>query len=186
MRIKAFKAPTEEENKHDFLWRVKPNLPSPGFLGVFDRSHYEAVLIHRVRGLSTLEEVEARYDIIKDFEREVVAAGTTIIKVMLYIGEDEQKARLQERLDRPDKHWKYNPGDVDERQYWDQYMEAYQIAIDRTATPDAPWHVVPANHKWYARLAVAKLLLDALKGFDLQWPKAEFDPEVEKQRLAAT
>ena len=186
VRIKAFKAPTDEEKKHDFLWRVKPNLPQAGFLGVFDRSHYEAVLIHRVRGLSTLEEVEARYDIIKDFEKEVVADGTALIKVMLHIGEDEQKARLQERLDREDKHWKYNPGDVDERQYWDQYMEAYQIAIERTSTVDAPWYVVPANHKWYARLAVAKLLLDAFKGFDLEWPKAEFDVEVEKARLAAT
>ena len=186
VRIKAFKAPTEEENKHDFLWRVRPNLPPAGFLGVFDRSHYEAVLIHRVRGLSPLDEVETRYDIIKDFEREIVADGTALIKVMLHIGKDEQKERLQERLDRADKHWKYNPGDVDERQYWEQYMQAYQIAIERTSTPDAPWYVVPANHKWYARLAVARLLLDAFKGFDLQWPKAEFDVEVEKSRLAAT
>jgi PPK2 family polyphosphate:nucleotide phosphotransferase len=186
VRIKAFKAPTEEESRHDFLWRVRPNLPAAGFLGVFDRSHYEAVLIHRVRGLSTPEEVEARYDIIKDFEQEVVADGAALIKVMLHIGEDEQKARLQERLDRVDKHWKYNPGDVDERQYWDQYMEAYQMAIERTSTQDAPWYVVPANRKWYARLAVAKLLLDAFRGFELEWPKAEFDVEVEKARLAAT
>ncbi len=186
VRIKAFKAPTEEENKHDFLWRVKPNLPPAGFIGVFDRSHYEAVLIHRVRNLSPLDEVETRYDTIRDFEREVVADGTALIKVMLHIGEDEQKARLQERLDRADKHWKYNPGDVDERQYWKQYMEAYEIAINRTATVDAPWYVIPANHKWYARLAVARLLLGALQGFDLQWPKAEFDVDVEKARLAAT
>jgi PPK2 family polyphosphate:nucleotide phosphotransferase len=186
VRIKAFKAPTDEEKKHDFLWRVRPHLPPAGMLGVFDRSHYEAVLIHRVRGLSTLEEVEARYDVIKEFEREVVADGTALIKVMLHIGEDEQKARLQERLDRADKHWKYNPGDVDERAYWSQYMDAYQIAIERTSTQDAPWYVVPANHKWYARLAVARLLLDAFKSFNLEWPKAEFDVEVEKARLAAT
>jgi PPK2 family polyphosphate:nucleotide phosphotransferase len=186
VRIKAFKAPTEEERAHDFLWRVRPHLPQPGFLGVFDRSHYEEVLIHRVRGLTPLPEVETRYDTIKEFEREVVADGTALIKVMLHISEDEQKARLQERLDRPDKHWKYNPGDVDERQYWDQYMEAYQIAIERTSTPDAPWYVVPANRKWYARLAVAKLLLDTFRGFELEWPRAEFDVEVEKARLAAT
>ncbi len=105
---------------------------------------------------------------------------------MLHISSDEQKARLQERLDRPDKHWKYSPGDVDERLLWSRYMEAYEIAIGRTSSPDAPWHVVPANRKWYARLAVQDLLLDALRRIDPQWPKAEFDVEAEKARLAAT
>ena len=186
VEIAAFKRPTPEEEAHDFLWRIRKRLPAPGLIGVFDRSHYEAVLIHKVRGLSTPEEVESRYPVIVDFEKELVAAGTKIIKVMLHISRDEQKARLAERLERPDKHWKYNPGDVDERQYWDGYMDAYREAIERTSTDDAPWYVVPADRKWYARLAVHTLLLDALRSFDLEWPKAEFDVEVEKKRLAAT
>ncbi|CAN5602189.1 hypothetical protein BH10ACT7_BH10ACT7_19270 [soil metagenome] len=186
VHIHAFKVPTEEELKHDFLWRVRKELPKPGTIGVFDRSHYENVLIHRVRGLSTPEVVEANYGIIRDFEKEIVDSGTTIIKVMLHISSDEQKARLQERLDRPDKHWKFNPGDIDERQHWPAYQEAYQVAIERTSTPDAPWYVIPADHKWYARWAVQKLLLDALTALDPQWPAADYDVEEQKKRLAAT
>jgi polyphosphate kinase 2 (PPK2 family) len=155
-------------------------------IGVFDRSHYEDVLIHRVRGFSTPEVIEERYGLITSFEDELRAAGTTIVKVMLHISKDEQKARLAERLERPDKHWKYNPGDVDERQHWDAYMDAYRIAIERTSTDDAPWYVVPADRKWYARLAVQQLLLDALRGIDPQWPAADYDVEGEKKRLAAT
>ena len=186
IHLHAFKAPTDEEKAHDFLWRVRKELPAPGLIGVFDRSHYEDVLIHRVRGFSTPEVIEERYGIINDFESEVAASGTTIIKVMLQISSDEQKARLQERLDRPDKHWKYNPGDVDEREHWDAYQEAYQIALTRTSTPDAPWFVVPANHKWYARHAVQQLLLGALVTLDPQWPTVDYDVEAEKKRLAAT
>ena len=186
VHIHAFKAPTDEEKKHDFLWRVRPQLPAPGIIGVFDRSHYEDVLIHRVRGFSTPEAIEERYGLIADFERELVASGTTIIKVMLHISSDEQKARLQERLDRPDKHWKFNPGDIDERMRWPDYQEAYQIALDRTATADAPWYVIPADRKWYARWAVQGLLLDALRRLDPQWPAADFDVEEQKARLAAS
>ena len=184
VHIHAFKAPTDEEKEHDFLWRIRKQLPSAGSIGVFDRSHYEDVLIHRVRGFSTPAAIEARYGIINDFEAGVAASGTTIIKVMLQISKDEQKSRLQERLDRPDKHWKYNPGDVDERLLWDDYQEAYQIALTRTSTPDAPWFVIPANHKWYARWAVQKLLLDAMTKLDPQWPAADYDVEAEKRRLA--
>ncbi len=186
VRIKAFKAPTDEEKKHDFLWRVRPALPSPGIIGVFDRSHYEAVLIHRVRELSTPEAVEQRYGIIADFERELVQSGTTIIKVMLHISADEQNARLGERLARPDKNWKFNPGDIDERMLWPKYQEAYQIALSRTSTPVTPWFVVPANNKWYARWAVQSLLLDALRTLDPQWPAATFDVAEQQARLAAT
>ncbi len=186
VHIHAFKAPTDEEKKHDFLWRVRRELPRPGIIGVFDRSHYEDVLIHRVRGFSTPEVIEERYGIIADFERELAASGTTIIKVMLHISSEEQKARLTERLDRPDKHWKYNPGDVDERMLWPAYQEAYQIALSRTSTPDAPWYVVPANNKWYARWAVQRLLFDALTNLDPQWPQANYDVEAEKVRLAAS
>jgi len=186
VHLHAFKAPTDEEKKHDFLWRVRPELPQPGVIGVFDRSHYEDVLIHRVRGFSTPEAIEERYGIIADFERDLVASGTTLIKVMLHISKDEQKARLQERLDRPDKNWKFNPGDIDERAHWEAYQEAYQIAIERTSTPEAPWFVVPANRKWYARWAVQGLLLDALRRLDPQWPAVDFDVEEQKARLAST
>jgi len=186
VQIAAFKAPTDEEKRHDFLWRIRPRVPAPGMIGVFDRSHYEDVLIHRVRGFSTPEAIEERYGLIVEFERELVDAGITIVKVMLHISSDEQKRRLAERLDNPEKHWKYNPGDIDERGRWDDYMAAYQIAIERTSTESAPWYVVPADAKWYARLAVQTLLLDALRDLRLGWPLADFDVEVEKRRLAAT
>lgn len=184
--LAAFKAPTPEERQHDFLWRIENRLPEAGFIGVFDRSHYEDVLIGRVRELADAPEIERRYDAINAFEAQVAASGTRIIKVMLHISRDEQKARLMERLKRPDKHWKYNPGDVDERMRWSQYMDAYQVVFDRTSTEAAPWHVIPANHKWYARLAVQELLLAALEDIDPQWPGADYDVEAEKKRLAAS
>lgn len=186
IHLHAFKAPTDEEKQHDFLWRVRRQLPSPGQIGVFDRSHYEDVLIHRVHGFSSPEVIEKRYATITSFEREVVESGTSLIKVMLHISRDEQKARLTERLDRPEKNWKYNPGDVDERMHWDAYQDAYQIALTRTSTPDAPWFVVPANRKWYARWAVQHLLLEVLQGLDPRWPAVDYDIEAEKDRLAAT
>ena len=186
VHLHAFKAPTDEEKAHDFLWRVRRELPTPGRIGVFDRSHYEDVLIHRVHGFSAPDVIEARYGIIRDFEAEVVASGTAIVKVMLHIGYAEQKSRLEARLDRPEKNWKYNPGDVTERGFWPAYMEAYQLALTRTSTPDAPWYVVPADHKWYARWAVQHLLLGALQGIDPQWPAATYDVAAEKLRLAAT
>ena len=186
VNLHAFKAPTDEEKAHDFLWRVRKELPQPGIIGVFDRSHYEDVLIHRVRGFSTPEAIEERYGIIADFERSLGESGTTIIKVMLHISSDEQKSRLKERLDNPEKHWKFNPGDIDEREHWDAYQEAYQIALARTSTPDAPWYVVPADHKWYARWAVQGLLLDALRELAPEYPAVDFDVGEQKKRLAAT
>ncbi len=186
VRIKAFKAPTEEERSHDFLWRIERELPEPGMVGVFDRSHYEDVLIHRVRGLSAPEVIEERYAQIVHFERGLAERGIALVKVMLHISRAEQGARLLQRLDRPDKHWKYSPGDVDEREQWDAYMEAYQVAINRTAGPTSPWYVVPADRKWFARLAVHELLVEALEGIDPQWPVADFDVAVERERLIAT
>ena len=182
----AFKKPTAEELSHDFLWRIEKHVPHPGFIGVFDRSHYEDVLIGRVRHLADDAEIERRYGAIVDFEKGLTNRGIRIVKVMLHISPDEQKERLAERLDRPDKHWKYNPGDVDERELWPQYMDAYQTVFERTSTPNAPWYVVPADAKWYARLAVQALLLDALEEIDPQWPAADFDVAVEKARLAAS
>ncbi|MFD4422271.1 polyphosphate kinase 2 family protein [Agromyces sp. NPDC058484] len=184
--LTAFKKPTDEELAHDFLWRVEKVVPDAGMIGVFDRSHYEDVLIGRVRQLAPADEIERRYGAINEFEAQLAASGTTIIKVMLHISADEQKERLQERLDRPDKHWKFNPGDIDERLLRPKYMEAFQIAFDRTTAPDAPWYVVPADHKWYARLVVQHLLIQALEAMDLDWPPADFDIAAEKARLAAS
>ena len=186
VRHHAFKAPTEEERSHDFLWRIRQRLPEAGEIGVFDRSHYEDVLIVRVHDLVPEREWRARYDAIDAFERELAAAGTTILKVMLHISPKEQKQRLAQRLERPDKYWKYNPGDVDERAAWPAYMTAYQDALTRCSTDVAPWYVVPADRKWYARWAVQQLLLGALTAIDPQWPPAAFDVEAEKRRLEAS
>ncbi|NYI47690.1 PPK2 family polyphosphate:nucleotide phosphotransferase [Nocardioides aromaticivorans] len=183
VRITSFKAPTEEERKHDFLWRITKALPPEGLVGVFDRSHYEDVLIARVRELAPPDEIRRRYQAINDWEADLVEQGTTIIKCMLHISAAEQKERLLARLDDPTKHWKYNPGDVDERELWPAYQEAYELAIERTNTDIAPWHVIPADRKWYRNLAIGTLLLDALRAFDLSWPEADFDVEHEKQRL---
>lgn len=186
VHLRSFKAPTPEEREHHFLWRIDQALPRPGLIGVFDRSHYEDVLIARVRSLAPVHVVDQRYDEINDWERRVVDGGTSVVKVMLHISSGEQKSRLAERLDRPDKHWKYNPGDVDERLRWHDYQQAYQLALERCSTQAAPWHVVPADRKWYARWAVQQLLLDTLAALDPQWPPADFDVEAEKARLAAS
>ena len=186
VRIKAFKAPTAEERKRGFLWRIRNALPAPGEVGVFDRSHYEDVLVARVNKLARPDVIERRYDAINKFEQELVDSGCAVIKVMLHISSDEQKARLMERLDRPDKHWKYNPGDVDERAKWGDYQRAYEIALERCNSDAAPWFVVPADRKWYRNLAVTHLLVEHLKGMKLAWPLADFDVKLEKKRLAAT
>jgi len=182
----AFKSPTPDELAHDFLWRVRRELPGPGMIGVFDRSHYEDVLIGKVRRLAPPEDIEQRYADIVEFEDELVANGTRLVKVMLHISSDEQKERLADRLDRPDKHWKYNPGDLEERLVWNDYQDAYETAIRRTSTGTAPWFVVPADRKWYARVAVQKLLIDALASRGLDWPVAQFDVELEKTKLATS
>jgi PPK2 family polyphosphate:nucleotide phosphotransferase len=182
----SFKKPTPEELSHDFLWRIRNALPASGQIGVFDRSHYEDVLIARVRSLTSPEVIEERYRLINDFEREVTESGTAIVKVMLHISSDEQKERLGARLEREDKYWKYNPGDVTERLLWPAYQEAYQLAIQNTSTTAAPWYVVPANHKWYARAAVQQLLIETMRDFEQGWPPADYDIEVEKARLAAS
>jgi len=183
VKITSFKAPTKEELAHDFLWRIGKGVPGPGMIGVFDRSYYEDVLIARVRELAPAEEIERRYDAINEFEAELVGAGVTIIKCMLHISPEEQKARLLARLDDPTKHWKYNPGDLDERGRWGEYRSAYETTLERNNTEAAPWHVIPADKKWYRNLAVGNLLLETLRRLDPQWPAADFDVEAEKQRL---
>lgn len=183
VRTASFGKPTEEELAHDFLWRIHKQTPQGGEIGVFDRSHYEDVLVVRVHDLVPQSVWEPRYDIIKDFEADLAAAGTTIVKCAMFVSLDEQKKRLAERLDRPDKFWKYNPGDIDERGFWPKYQEAYQAMLDRTDTDGAPWHVIPADRKWFSRLAITELLIEALEALDLDWPPADFDVEHEKKRL---
>ena len=185
LKVFGFKAPTDEEKQHDFLWRIRKQVPPAGYVGIFDRSHYEDVLIARVHGFAPPEEIAARYKAIVDFEQELIAAGTTIIKVMLHVSLAEQKIRLAARLDDPTKNWKYNPNDINERDFWPKYMEAYEIAINRTSTESSPWYVVPADKKWYARVAVQKLTIDALTGMKLGWPKVDYNVAAEKKRLAA-
>lgn len=180
VQFKAFKAPTEEEKSYDFLWRIEKEVPAAGMVGVFDRSHYEDVLIHRVHGWAAPEELKRRYGAINEFEARLTGSGTKIVKVMLNISKDEQKARLLARLDEPAKNWKYSRGDLTERAFWDDYMAAYQAAFDKTHTEVAPWHVVPANKKWYARIAVQQLLLQAMEDLNLKWPEAEFDVALER------
>jgi PPK2 family polyphosphate:nucleotide phosphotransferase len=183
VRITSFKAPTKEELAHDFLWRIRAGVPGPGMIGVFDRSHYEDVLIARVRRLAPDEEIERRYGAINDFEAELTGAGVTVVKVMLHISPEEQKARLLARLDDPTKHWKYNPGDLAERARWAEYRAAYEVALERNNTERAPWYVVPGDKKWYRNLAVGNLLLETLRTLDPKWPAADFDVEAEKKRL---
>lgn len=181
VQFKAFKAPTDEEKSYDFLWRIEKEVPAAGMVGIFDRSHYEDVLIHRVHSWATPEELKRRYIAINEFEDRMTDSGTKIVKVMLYISKDEQKARLLARLDNPAKHWKYSRGDLDERAFWDDYMTAYQAAIDETNNDVAPWHVVPADKKWFARIAVQQLVLSAFSELKLEWPKADFDVAVERE-----
>jgi PPK2 family polyphosphate:nucleotide phosphotransferase len=183
LRITSFKAPTDEEKKHDFLWRIRKGLPTAGHIGVFDRSHYEDVLIVRVHQLAEADEIERRYDAINAFESEVLSAGITIVKCMLHISADTQKERLLARLDKPEKHWKFNPSDVDERARWSEYREAYEIALERTNTEVAPWHVIPSDHKWYRNLAIGQILHDTLARMAPTWPDADYDIPTQRARL---
>lgn len=183
LELTAFKAPSEEERAHDFLWRIEPRVPGPGVIGLFDRSHYEDVLIQRVRGFAPPEEIERRYGAIAEFEKRIADEGVHIIKIMLHVSPEEQASRLLDRLDTPEKHWKYNPGDVDERLHWKSYMEAFQIAIERTNAEHAPWFVVPANAKWYARAAVQRIIISELQRVAPAWPAVKFDVAAERERV---
>ena len=181
----AFGVPTEQERSHHYLWRIDRALPPAGKIGVFDRSHYEDVLVVRVRSFVDESVWSARYDEINAWEQRRVDEGTHIVKCALLVSPQQQLKRLAERLERPDKHWKYDPGDIDERARWDAYMDAYQEVFDRCSTDAAPWYAIAADRKWYARLAVTELLTHALEGMELEWPAAAFDVDAEKARLSA-
>jgi PPK2 family polyphosphate:nucleotide phosphotransferase len=183
VKITSFKAPTEEEKRHHFLWRVRRALPEPGYIGVFDRSHYEDVLIVRVHEWADAATIERRYDEINEFEAGLAAEGFVIVKCMLHVSAAEQKERLLARLDNPDKYWKFNPADVDERARWSDYRTAYEVALQRTNTEIAPWYVVPSDKKWYRNLVIGRLLLEHLQAMNLQWPAADFDVAEQRRRL---
>jgi PPK2 family polyphosphate:nucleotide phosphotransferase len=183
LRITGFGVPTPEERRHDFLWRIRKALPEPGYIGVFNRSHYEDVLVARVHGLVPQEVWRQRYEVINAFERNLVADGVTILKIMLHISRDEQLARLRARLDDPTKRWKFNPGDIDERGRWAQYQEAYRDALANCSTDLAPWFVVPADRKWYRDWAVAQLLQETLESLKLRYPDPDFDVDAQLERL---
>ena len=176
VRVWNFKAPTEKELAHDFLWRVHRRAPGAGYIGVFNRSHYEDVLIVRVKGLAPPEIVERRYDHINHFESLLTDEGTRVVKVMIHVSKGYQRERMVRRLEKPDKHWKFNPADLKERARWDRYMEAFEIALTRCSTEHAPWYVVPGEKRWFRDLVVSQLLLETLEDMDPQYPEPSFDP----------
>jgi PPK2 family polyphosphate:nucleotide phosphotransferase len=183
MHIKAFGPPTEEERKHHFLWRINRSLPPAGYVGVFNRSHYEDVLVVRVRELAPKDVWQRRYEEINRFEGDLVADGMTVIKVMLHISYEEQRERLLARLEDPTKRWKFNPGDLDDREHWADYQRAYADVLERCATKAAPWYVVPADRKWYRNWAVANLLLAHFDDLHLEYPYVDLDLEALRGRL---
>lgn len=175
VQVASFKRPSEEELAHDYLWRVHQQTPRRGQIVVFNRSHYEDVLVVRVHELVPKDMWRKRYDQINDFERHLVENGTTILKFFLYISKDEQKRRLQARLDEPNKRWKFAVGDLKERELWDDYVDAYEDVLSKTNTEVAPWHVVPANKKWYRNYVITKKIVEALEGMGLKYPEPKDD-----------
>jgi len=175
VRVASFKVPSEEERAHDFLWRIHQQVPRAGEIGVFNRSHYEDVLVVRVHDIVPKEVWKARYEHIRAFEQGLVDGGTTIVKLYLHISKDEQAERLQARLDDPSKHWKFRVGDLAERERWDDYRAAFEDAIAKTSTAEAPWYVVPADHKWYRNWAVLRILTETLRAMDPEFPPPEED-----------
>jgi PPK2 family polyphosphate:nucleotide phosphotransferase len=186
LRMTSFGPPTKEEKRRHFLWRIDRAMPPTGAIGIFDRSHYEDVLIVRVRNLVPEEEWRGRYDEINEWEQKWSDKGVVFLKCMLHISKAEQQQRLLDRLNDPNKHWKYNPGDVDERQLWDQYQAAYQDALTKCATDCAPWYVIPADRKWHRDWLLTQLVAETLREMNPQYPTMDFDVAAEKARLAAS
>lgn len=175
VKVKSFKRPTPAELAHDYLWRVHPHVPGDGEIAIFNRSHYEDVLVVRVHGLVPRERWSRRYAQINAFERLLADEGTTIVKFFLNISKDEQRERLQARLDDPDKHWKFSLGDLEERKLWDKYQRAYRDVLTKTSTDWAPWYVVPSDRKWFRDLVISTVLVKTLEGLDLDFPPAADD-----------
>ena len=183
VQLAAFKAPTKEELSHDFLWRIRRELPDAGMIGVFDRSHYEDVLVARVDELVEPEVWRRRYDRINRFEAELAASGTVIVKFFLHISPEVQQERLVARLDDPGKHWKFDPSDIAARAKWGDYQQAYTGVLERCNPDIAPWYVIPADHKWYRNWAVAQILLETLRSMNITWPAVDFDVDEQRHKL---
>lgn len=176
LNVQAFKKPSEEELRHDFLWRVHQHVPGNGHITVFNRSHYEDIVAVRVKKIFPEKVWKRRYQHILDFERMLAEEGTVIVKLFLHISKEEQKSRLEARLLNPAKHWKFNPDDLTDRERWDDFMEAYEDVLEKTSTSHAPWYVIPADRKWYRNLCVARVMVDTLKGLDMKFPAPDYDP----------
>jgi PPK2 family polyphosphate:nucleotide phosphotransferase len=186
LHVASFKKPTPEELQHHFLWRVRRQVPRPGLIGLFDRSHYEDVLVPRVEGLITEDVWRHRHEEINAFEAELVGQGVTVVKCMLHISPQEQAERLLARLDNPMKRWKYNPGDLDSRAKWCDYQQAYNDTLRNCDSDAAPWYVVPSDRKWYRNWVVASLLAETLTEMDPQFPQPNIDIDAERARIAAS
>jgi PPK2 family polyphosphate:nucleotide phosphotransferase len=172
-KIHGFKVPTPEELAHDYLWRVHARVPGKGTIGIFDRSHYEDVLVVRVHDIVPKKVWSQRYDQINEFEKLLAETGTTILKFYLHISKEEQKERLEARRDTPEKRWKFSLGDIEERAHWGDYQQAFEEVLSRCSTPYAPWYIVPANRKWYRNVVVARTIVSALEGLNMQFPQPE-------------
>jgi PPK2 family polyphosphate:nucleotide phosphotransferase len=175
--VTAFGRPSVEELAHDFLWRVHAACPRRGTIGIFNRSHYEDVLVARVRGLAPPPAIEARYGQINDFEKLLTESGTTILKFMLHISREEQAERLRARLEEPESRWKFNPDDLEDRKRWDDYQRAYEIMLERCSTPHAPWHVIPADRKWVRNAVIARIVRETLDEMDPTYPEPGWRPD---------
>jgi PPK2 family polyphosphate:nucleotide phosphotransferase len=185
VRVASFKAPTPTERRHDFLWRIRRQLPQPGEVVIFNRSHYEDVLIAKVRNLASDAVIDRRYAVINRFEAELAKRGTKVVKLWLHISQEEQRKRLLARLQQPDKRWKFNPDDLVERGYWDAYQAAYAIAVERCSPAAAPWYVIPANRKWYRNWAVSQVLSETMEAMKLTYPNPHLDVAALKKSLQA-
>ncbi|WP_300375725.1 polyphosphate kinase 2 family protein [Henriciella sp.] len=170
MQVQAFKAPSKEELAHDYLWRIHKAVPGKGTIGIFDRSHYEDVLVVKVRGFAPADVIEERYEQINQFEKYLTENGITVLKFMLHVGHEEQGERLKERITEAHKRWKFNPGDLEDRKLWPDFMDAYETMIQRCSTPWAPWHVIPADSRPRRNAAVARIVRGALEDMDMSWP----------------
>jgi PPK2 family polyphosphate:nucleotide phosphotransferase len=175
--VTAFRRPSEEELAHDFLWRAHAAAPKRGFIGIFNRSHYEDVLVGRVRKLAPEDQIEERYGQINAFEKILAENGTRILKFMLHISKKEQGKRLQARLDERKSRWKFNPSDLDDRKLWDKFQAAYELMLEKCSTAWAPWHVIPADHKWARNAAIAAIVRETLEDMNPQYPKPAWDPK---------
>jgi PPK2 family polyphosphate:nucleotide phosphotransferase len=183
VRVASFKAPTPTELRHDFLWRIRRQLPGPGEVAIFNRSHYEDVLIARVEQLAQPAVIEKRYGLINQFEAGLAKRGTTVVKLCLHISYEEQRERLLKRLSDPRKNWKFNPDDIPERQDWDTYQAAYDVAIGRCSPASAPWYIVPADHKWYRNWAVSRVLIETVEEMNPTYPRPKLDVQALTKRL---